>query len=725
MLPTARWIALGALFLIPFIPLYVSTDLFFPFITGKNFAFRILVEIAVAAWAVLAIYDRRYRPQFSWIAVIFALFVAWMALANIFGVYPTKAFWSNFERMDGWVTLIHLFGFFMAASTIFRVEERWRTWLLTFVVGAMLVSGYAIMQLGGLADIHQGGMRLTATMGNAIYLAVYMMAAMFFAFLLAVSERRWLRWAFIGFIPLACFILFFTGSRGPLVGLGVGAGVAMLLWFVLAVRGEKRTEAVWWGIRAIIGIVIVTVLAIGTLFAFKDHPLVTENFFLARAASVFNLEKELTVRGTIWSIALTGAKERPLLGYGQEGFNQVFNRHFDPTLYDQETWFDRVHNTYLDWLIAGGVPALILFVLLLGLAGSALVRAPHLSREERVILLGALIAYAVQALVVFDNLFSYVSLMVLLAIAYGTVSRPVAALEQAPEVQQQNLRLIVAAVAVVGVSATVWLVNVPGIRAANQMIEVVRSASNLQESYAQFDRILVSKPFALQEVREQLVRFTTELTREEGVAPQVIEQFANRAVQEMEAQIALVPGDARNYVQYATALDAAGRPEDALAAIDAAIALSPTKQALHLARAERLRELGRTAEARAALLHTYNLSPQVPSVVMQVAAALILADDIPQAQELLRASVGTTTPDSDALFFAYYETKRWDDLVAVAEARVVATEGSPESRLRLAQALAAAGRFAAARELTAETIELFPQVRSAGEELLMRLEAFR
>ena len=37
-----RWVALGALFLIPLVPLVVANQFFFPFITGKAFFFRIL-----------------------------------------------------------------------------------------------------------------------------------------------------------------------------------------------------------------------------------------------------------------------------------------------------------------------------------------------------------------------------------------------------------------------------------------------------------------------------------------------------------------------------------------------------------------------------------------------------------------------------------------------------------------------------------------------------------
>jgi len=71
----ARWVALSALFLIPITPLLVANSFFFPFITGKAFYFRILVEIGVAAWVLLALLDKQYRPRFSWIAVMVVWFV--------------------------------------------------------------------------------------------------------------------------------------------------------------------------------------------------------------------------------------------------------------------------------------------------------------------------------------------------------------------------------------------------------------------------------------------------------------------------------------------------------------------------------------------------------------------------------------------------------------------------------------------------------------------------
>ncbi len=64
--------------LVPFIPFIVlGNTTFFPFIVGKNFAFRIVVEIMFSAWIVLAVIDPAYRPKKGY---IFWSFVALLAV---------------------------------------------------------------------------------------------------------------------------------------------------------------------------------------------------------------------------------------------------------------------------------------------------------------------------------------------------------------------------------------------------------------------------------------------------------------------------------------------------------------------------------------------------------------------------------------------------------------------------------------------------------------------
>ena len=103
---------LAGIWLIPFIPLYVANSMFFPFITGKNFAFRIIVEIIFALWIVLALRDRSYAPNKSAILYSILTFMAVLTVADIFGANLFRSLWSNFERMEGLVALLHLLGYF-------------------------------------------------------------------------------------------------------------------------------------------------------------------------------------------------------------------------------------------------------------------------------------------------------------------------------------------------------------------------------------------------------------------------------------------------------------------------------------------------------------------------------------------------------------------------------------------------------------------------------------
>src|SRR3989344_2050613 len=107
-----QWFTLGGLFLILFLPLYVSDSMFFPFITGKNFAFRIIVELITGAWIILALRAPAYRPKKSLILCALGAFVAVMAVADVLSENPFKSFLSKYERMEGFVALMHVFAYF-------------------------------------------------------------------------------------------------------------------------------------------------------------------------------------------------------------------------------------------------------------------------------------------------------------------------------------------------------------------------------------------------------------------------------------------------------------------------------------------------------------------------------------------------------------------------------------------------------------------------------------
>src|SRR5258706_11771153 len=97
------WGLKALVFVIPFLSLWIAYSMYFPYITGRNFAFRILVEVALALWVALAVLDKAYRPKMTPIAWAVAAFTAIIGIADLFGTNPHLSFWSRLERMEGYM----------------------------------------------------------------------------------------------------------------------------------------------------------------------------------------------------------------------------------------------------------------------------------------------------------------------------------------------------------------------------------------------------------------------------------------------------------------------------------------------------------------------------------------------------------------------------------------------------------------------------------------------
>jgi hypothetical protein len=70
--------------------------------------------------------------------------------------------------------------------------------------------------------------------------------------------------------------------------------------------------------------------------------------------------------------------------------------------------------------------------------------------------------------------------------------------------------------------------------------------------------------------------------------------------------------------------------------------------------------------------------------------------------------------------YAYYQAKDWPDLIGIWHLRV-GKEDSAQNRFGLAAAYAAAGNFAAARQVVEDAIDAFPASEAQGESLLKQL----
>jgi hypothetical protein len=390
----------------------VLTGIFFPFIGGKCYFFRVSVELALAClllwWAFesrtneLEMRIREFFRQPLVLAV--SAFVLAFMLATIFAYDATAAFWSNFERGEGGFQMLHYYAFFVLLGLLFRSERDWRRIFTVSLVAAGLMIAYGIgaavltktvdatgaaryepafgfigpyieqttgkpidmatdPKTGVLFGPGEGpttstffgrffhpSARFQGSLGNPAYVAPYLIFAFFYVlYLWFTAHRRSLALSVFYGALLALFLLFFILSQTRGAFLGLGVGVAIfLLYFVFSRRGLR-----WWGV----GTIVVLAIVGGTLYLHRNDPAIKQ-LPGSRLLEINFMEQTAQTRFWTWGSAWQGFLDRPVLGWGPENFSSAFDKHFDPRHFvpnqNTETWFDRAHSVVFDYLAETG-----------------------------------------------------------------------------------------------------------------------------------------------------------------------------------------------------------------------------------------------------------------------------------------------------------------------------------------------------------------------------------
>jgi len=696
--------------------------MFFPYITGKNFAFRILVEVGLAAWVLLALYDRDYRPRFSWIAVFGTALLLIMFFADLFGEYAPKSFWSNFERMDGYVTLVHFFVYFLLLGTVIRTQRMWNYFLQTSLAVATYVAMYGLAQSTGMIA---GIDRVDSTLGNAAYMAVYMLFHIFILLLLSFETRSWLlRILYSAVGVLFAYILLETGTRGTFIGLVVGLAVTVAY---IALFGRKYPE-----LRklAVFGSVILIICA-GTFYLMRDSEFVRNSGSLNRIASI-SIEKDLAVRTTIWGMAMEGVKQRPILGWGQSNFNYVFNTEYKPSLANQEQWFDRVHNIFFDWLIAGGILGFVAYFGILFSALYYLFWRPLFSNDdsftfmERAVLLGILAGYFTHNLVVFDNIVSYMFYAVILAFIHNKVSTNIKSIDGYILDRAVVTTMVAPVVAVVAFSV-IYLVNIPSILAAQDMIDALQT-KDLNVRFAEFESALDRGSFADQEINEQLVGQALAVIQATTLTDEEKTKHLNFVESEFEKMIERKPNDARLHMIFASFYRYINRPDLALKYIDTAAELSPKKPQIRIERGFAYIQAGEKEKAIDSFKEAYELNPEYYKAHAFYIVGAMLADRDDLLEDLFDVNklnsdkkLRQAFAEEDMLVTVAHETSNYELLKYILEARVEFDPNNAQERTNLAIAYYETGDLNTAVEILNQAIREIPSFKEQGEQFIVEL----
>jgi O-antigen ligase len=700
-----RWAIIGGLFAIPFISLLVASGnffpaLFFPFITGKNFAFRILIEVLLGLYILLALRDPKYRPRSSLLMWTSLGFVAWMGVATALSIDPIKSFWSNFERMEGYISLLHLFAYFVIAGAVLSAERLWERFLQTSVAASVLQGVVVLLQvLGwlGFAPSSQSGVRADGTFGNATYLAIFLLVNFFITLYLlagAYSKGRriepWLQVYYGLALVLQATGIVFTQTRGAMLGFAAGlvVGALYLLW---QARGQE-----WRMVRrASAGTLVGLVLLGGLLFALRDTAVVQAIPGINRLASISLSETTVMSRFQyIWPMAVQGSLERPVFGWGQENFSFVFNKNYNPGLYGQEEWFDRAHNQFLDWLIAGGIPAFVLYTLLYILAAWAIFHS-SLRVHEQAALLGLLAAHGFNNMFVFDNIVSGIYFFTLLAFAHAHsrnelpgwlfLSRPV------------SDRAIAIAAPIVGIAVLLgaYQLNADGIARAQTLIVGLQPAQGIEANFAAFKEALAGGPLGRQEAVEQMLRFASAVAADQNATPELRQEVFDATVEATEAFLIERPNDARVEIIYAGVLAQYGQMQEALEHLEVALANAPRKQLVLFQTGITLIQGGAVEAALPYLKQAFDLEPRYDRARIMYAAGLYYAGREAEADALLEERFGTALVDDQTLLQVHADTKRLERVVGIWELRVAANPEDAQTRIGLATAHFGSGNIEA------------------------------
>lgn len=730
-----RWVVLGGIFALPFIVFIISDHLFFPYITGKNFAFRMLVEIITGAWLALALVLPHYRPKRSWLLGAFALFVTIIAIADAQGVYPFKSFWSNYERMDGWVTLAHLFAYFVVASSVLTTEKLWHALWKTSLFASVLMALYGMLQIIGITSLAAGfssATRIDATFGNPIYLAAFMLFHAFIGAILFVREGKGLwstsgkftvssllaivlgttlfllphgassaqvlgllgvdiviaalvivslfmqrSYLYGGVILLDTIVIFLTGTRGTMLGLFGGVVLAVLCYAIAS--ESKRAWQVFGAILIVLGI------GGGILWIARETQVVQNVGFLNRLSTVSISDPTVQARFKNWGMAMKGFEERPVLGWGQENYAIVFDKYYDPRMYNQEQWFDRVHNVVFDWLVAGGLLGLLGYLSLFASALWIVWLTSKLSHAERAILTGLFAAYFFHDLFVFDNISSYLLFATVLAyVAWHGGDAGAPYLSEKRFIPRDALP-IVAACAVLGVWGTAWYVNAGALAANKFLLQALTPQSEgLTKNLEYFKQAISYGSYGTQEIREQLTQGAARLASTASVSNDVKQQLVQTAADEMMLMQKASPLDARFPLFLGVLYDSYNMYAEATPVLERAHALSPTKQTILYQIGSNKSGLGDTAGALAAFKEAFELEESNVEARIYYAAYAIRVQQDTLADELLAPIIPNGQAADPRIASAYVSRGMLAKAIPIWEAKIKANPQDAEGYLALA-----------------------------------------
>ena len=220
-----------------------------------------------------------------------------------------SSWWGNPYRADGLLTLLAM----ITLGLTFPVSDKW---LRLVAISNLILTTWVLVV---------GEREMGLTLGHANMLAGYL-AVTLPTFFLWGKDKRWL-----GLLSLLA--IWQTGSWG---GLLVGVVAVIAPWL------RKMPKLVF-------AIVLVVLVAVGWGYQVEYQRKAIPGYIVAES------------RERILMKAVLAIKEKPILGWGWSQFSRAFTQIDYPEHFLVDAYVDRTHASVLEYGVAGGILAMVIY----------------------------------------------------------------------------------------------------------------------------------------------------------------------------------------------------------------------------------------------------------------------------------------------------------------------------------------------------------------------------
>jgi len=680
----------------------------------KDFSLEIGVALGLSAWLVASLARGRMEWAPCRLNVAVAAFAIWAGMSIFYSGYRYATV------SEGGRLAAHI-GLYWLVILAIRDMRQVRRLLGVTAVGGLLVCAYAFLQRAGRDPVpwHEEGARVFSFLGNPTYLAGYLvlLIPLMIAVGLPPSEgreaqgSRWRRQMssvfFLLVAGLMLLSLYLTVSLSPIIGLGLGAVLALAL-------GIARNWGSFRGVH-VVGFLLAGLFAAGLFLGVYSHLPKSQQ---RRITTVLHLKDPYgKERSMIRQVGVDLFREHPVFGTGYGTYRIYALERLAPGWYEDLGKSTRTmlvpnyaHNEYVQVLAGTGAIGGAIFFTMLGLAywvglGAALRHAsPDWARLGLAVLAG-LTAFLFQNF--FGVTFRQPGTVTFFWLSLGFLTVAGAGVGAADlRVRQWHFRKLsvgaVASVAVVLACVVLLLGSV--------LLGQVRAGALVKraDSAAKRGRFDMAGMLAEQAIKADPY----------SVLAYYVGAYAWGSLGDHEKSLAankkalsLLPGNASVYYNIGVNYKELGRFEEAREAFERAIELMPTADRHYAAMAELLIEEGQLEEALSYAREAIRLSPKDSRFYLLAADITSRQRKLDETLEFIRQA--TAVAPKDAKVWRQYaqllaRLKRYDEAIRACNKWITIEPNSALAQNLLGTSYYDTRKFAAARAAFLEALGIDP-----------------